>query len=307
MSRDKKHYPKFDILLQEIGDKKYDDAYKNLRSQAQYGSKTAKNILSFIKEDQSNRDEVLRAVNTYTYGGMSKNKGEINKKGYAAERKKTIAAENRLSSGNGAAEAFFASKETHTSQHINTFFPGQAMSVSVFATPKGGTHRIDKYDGSIQVGGRPYIDGENGATMSDAQKNHILEDHKSAVEKNRAELNTYLKDVVKTKIQVTHEEYILMLKTGKLPDTLTKERITLKKKPQFFEARAMINGNVCVNRVDGLTFPTIEAPKVPPQVVIVPVIDESLGAPVGREIATTTEAGVGVGFKKGGEEVSPES
>ncbi|EKD29706.1 MAG: hypothetical protein ACD_78C00311G0001 [uncultured bacterium (gcode 4)] len=303
MSRHKDKYPKFDAMLVQIGNRQYDAAYENLASQAQYGSKTAKKILLLIDSNPSNRDQVLQAINTYTYGSAAKNAKSINTKEYKKNRdKKTIAAENLLSPGNAASEAFFASKETHTSQHVNIFFPEQALSVSVFATPKGGTHRIDKYNGSIQVGGRPYIDGEKGATMSDVQKDNILENHKSAVEKNRAELNAYLKDIAKVDTQLTLSQYTQMLKTWEIPEVLEAQKFTMTKKPQFFEARAMINGNVCVNRVDGLAFPTFQAPKLPPQVIVVPEIaTEWLGAPVGVLIATTTEAGVGIGFKKGGE------
>lgn len=121
----------------------------------------------------------------------------------------------------------------------------------MYATPKGGTHRIDKYDGSIQVGGNIYT-----GAMSQSQKDRILSDHIPAMEKNRKELNVYLKESVKSGVELTSAEYTLMLKTGETPAKLTNEGFTMKNKPRFFEARAMINGNVCVNKVEGIGFPT---------------------------------------------------
>ena len=44
-----------------------------------------------------------------------------------------------------------------------------SLSISVYATPKGGTHRIDTFSGSIQASDAIYI-----GNFSDAQKDQIL-------------------------------------------------------------------------------------------------------------------------------------
>lgn len=126
MSRHKDKYPKFDTMLQQIGERDYDAAYANLTSMARHGSKVAKNILALVKTDGSNRDQVLQTVNTYTYGGIGKNRVRINQKDYKKNRDKaTIDAENRLApvSRNKTAEAFFAGEKIHTPTHINTLLP----------------------------------------------------------------------------------------------------------------------------------------------------------------------------------------
>lgn len=88
MSRDKKSYPLFDTMLQKVGNRDYDGAYTLLVSMSKKGGITAKNILSLIKSDLSNRNEVLIAINTYTYGGVGKNtEGSMNHKNYMKNRK----------------------------------------------------------------------------------------------------------------------------------------------------------------------------------------------------------------------------
>lgn len=202
-----------------------------------------------------------------------------------------MAAEERLSprSRNSLAEKFFTEQTTHTPTHISKLVPGQTLGVSVFATPLGGTHRIDKFDGSVQVGGNLYVDKGIG-TMSEAQKDFILASHKPEIQKNLQSLNTFLKSTV----QLSEDEYVHMLKTHEVPEKLSLAGYSMKKKPVFFEARAMINGNVCMNKVQGLAFPTFEGIQEPVVSELGSDITLGFSAPIGEEVVTTTEIDPGL-------------
>ena len=47
-----------------------------------------------------------------------------------------------------------------------------------------------------------------------------------------------------------------MLKTGTIPTEWQSLGLDFNKKPVFFEARAMAAGNVCMNKTDGIGYPS---------------------------------------------------
>lgn len=233
-------------------------------------SKVAKHIVARIDADTSNRDAILQSVTTYTYGGDTKNALSLNQKGYKDSRKKGIVrAEDRLSkaSVNPAAEKFFQSEvRKFEPKNLKDVIPGQALSVSVYATPKGGTHRIDKYEGSIQVGSTIYSE-----SISDSQKDHILSSHATEIDKQFKAANEYLSSV-KAGVQISKDQYTSILKTGKLPPELKRAGVSIPTTPKFFEARAMIQGNVCMNKTEGLAYPLFGFVSAAPQAAA-PVVD----------------------------------
>jgi len=63
-----------------------------------------------------------------------------------------------------------------------------------------------------------------------------------------------------------------MMKTGDIPQELKDTGFDWDVRPQFFEARAMVHGNVCSNKVEGIAYGRFKfqgkaeapAPVVPP-------------------------------------------
>lgn len=158
MSRDKHRYPDFDAMLQNIGNMDYDTAFGQLQRMASK-YQVARDLLLLVPSSTGagiqQRNTLLQAINTYTYGGTEKTTKSLNTQGYKKSRTdRVIAAEDRLSGAvsNPQAEAFFAGQSSHAPTHLRNILPGQSIGVSLFATPRGGTHRIDRYEGSVEVG-----------------------------------------------------------------------------------------------------------------------------------------------------------
>lgn len=94
-----------------------------------------------------------------------------------------------------------------------------------------------------------------------------------------------------------------MLQTGKIPDALAQKGFRFTRPPKFFEARAMIHENVCMNRVEGIAYPTftIQTSVAVPSPTEAPEgVTQGYSAPIGREIGTVSEISVGgaVGFEQ---------
>lgn len=254
MSRDKKKYPEFDKALVMIGNQEYAVGHRAL-STIQNPPKV---LRDFIKATENNPEQ-LAILNTFTYGSRgSKERSQFTQADYVKARRGTTEAERKLApeSDNPEAEMFFLTQNNHTPKNLSEIYTDQALATSVFATPRGGTHRIDKYDGSITVSEHIFP-----GSMSDGQKNRIITDHKKSIEKQLTVLNTFLQPL---NIVVSSEEYIAMLKTGNMPPVLMDKKVNFLKKPQFFEARAMVNGNICANKADGIAFPTFTYDAVTP-------------------------------------------
>ena len=113
----------------------------------------------------------------------------------------------------------------------------------------------------------------------------------SEIRKNLQELNTYLN---KNNLQLSEPEYVEILKTGETPDSLKKTGYEMLDPPRFFEARAMINGNVCMNKVQGIAFPAFK--NIPPPMIpqYASEVTVGLSAPIGNEVMTSTELAPGI-------------
>jgi hypothetical protein len=161
-----------------------------------------------------------------------------------------IAAEDRLApdSKNTRTEALFRASSKHAPTHITSMseYAGQALSLSVYATPKGGTHGIDKYEGSIPVSGDIVALDKDTESL---QISRIIGDHLPKIEQQRVKLNRELFDGKDT---VTQADYMNILKTGTMPVSLMTLGLSFVagKGPKFFEARAMILGSICANKTE---------------------------------------------------------
>jgi len=113
----------------------------------------------------------VEVINTYTYGrSASKKLNSVSQTQYAQERtQKVIVAETRLGPWNQGAEDYFKLQSNHTPKQLSEIFTGQSLSASVYATPLGGTHRIDTFSQSIAVSSSVYT-----GDFSDQQKDAIL-------------------------------------------------------------------------------------------------------------------------------------
>lgn len=76
---------------------------------------------------------------------------------------------------NSENEVLFSQTEKHTSKPLSQIIAGQDLSVSVYATPLHGTHRIDKYEGSLSVSSKI------STNVSDAQKDALITEHSSRI------------------------------------------------------------------------------------------------------------------------------
>lgn len=173
-------------------------------------------IKAYIKDDFNQ----IRYISQLTYVSKGiQNKKEVSQKDYNTARKVVIAAEDRLAPGsvNTRTEAIFRNTLKHTPTQITALpaYAGQTLSVSVYATPANATHRIDKYQGSIPVGGE--VVPLDIATES-RQISRIISDHTSMVEAQRTRLN---KELFAGADTVSSADYTNMLKTGTIPASLT--------------------------------------------------------------------------------------
>lgn len=141
---------------------------------------------------------------------------------------------------------------------LSDLLKGQNLSVSVYATPINGEKRIDKFASSIKVSNK-IID-----IIEPKAKAEIFDRHHKNNEKYLAEINKYLgKDKL-----ITMNQFKDWVVNDKLPDGITKEMVT--KQPRFIEGRAMIQGNLCVNKTEAIGYPLL---KKQPKPIIPPPVD----------------------------------
>lgn len=299
-----RYHASFDQLFKLIGDQQYDSAYDLLGTMQKYGP--AKDILSTIEKykDTISIKDILVAVNTFTYGGKERTNTEgISLNGYTADRRSDIIrAEDALdvNSINHNAEIFFRTKPIHKAQSLSSLLGGKNALIDIFATPQNAIHksdrsndRIDKMEGSIQVSDSLFIDGQNGNIMSDAQKISIISHHTNEITIRFNQLNNRLNALQKKRPDLQVQlldptEYNNMLLTGNIDPKLQKLGFKIEDPAQFFEARAMITGSVCVNKCQGMTHMTfIWDPQDPPPVEL-DQVTISGSAPVASEKARIT-------------------
>ena len=97
---------------------------------------------------------------SYMYGSTKSRAQQAYTQTYADKEvrtKATISSEARLakqlkiSAHVNESELRVAQGEKYTPVQASTFYPEQAMTITSFATPKGGLHRLDTYDGSVTM------------------------------------------------------------------------------------------------------------------------------------------------------------
>lgn len=306
-SRKEEWTPYFDRMLQAIGKDNLVLAQAELDNFAKKNPTFGKQIQKYVKSDASRFKHLTQL--TYLSKGIQAKK-EISKTEYNNARKGVIAAEDRLApdSKNLRTEGVFKNTLKHTPKHISDIpdYTGQALSVSVYATPAWGTHRIDKYNGSIPVSS-DIVPLDKNTELK--QIDRIISDHATKIEQQRVKLN---KELFDGKEAVTQADYTNMLKTGAIPSALTAQWLSFVpgKWPKFFEARAMIFGSICANKTEGIAYPmfgrTITIPgqpaqykeqPLPPVETIQPPTFSSWGF-IGEDIGNITEIGLGLTIPK---------
>jgi hypothetical protein len=138
---------------------------------------------------------------------------------------------------------------THSAKQASAIFPWQEMTLSVFATPRGWYHRIDTTQGSLAM-------SEKYQLVTDSSyKNAIIDNTQEKVNMEANKLKTFLQDI-DPKITINSEKYTEYLKTWNI-QVLWVEGLSLQagKDTKYFEGRAMIAWNVCMNRMHGIVYP----------------------------------------------------
>lgn len=281
MARTHGKYKYFDKALEQAGNQNYTEALSTLKNAK--NSKVAQALYIKYKNDP----EGLAVALTYKYGGVEKlaHADKFTKAQYAKSREAAvIKAENKLAGSNPTTnemEKEFKNLPSHKATELNTLLPGQALAVSVYATPKGGAHTIDKFEGSIQVS--QYTPDITSAKA----KGEIFDRYAKTT--NIKQLDALNKGLTDDK-KLTMDEFRSLVVDGKVPAKL--EGINIIKPAQFKEARAMIQGNLCTNKVEVIAYPVITG-QTEPVVQNVDVADRGLTTVLPDTSVTDTESDFG--------------
>lgn len=214
---------------------------------------------------------------SYMYGSSASRSKEVFSQKYADKAIRTgatVQAENRLAKKLGMAlppsdEAEFRVKagEKFEAKQASDVYQGQEMTIACFATPKGGAHRLDTYDGSVTVN-KPKTITNTSEKLSIIQG---ISDHTAktaGVEQQLNKLNEFIRANKGQDVSVVSKEnYIKYLAYGDI-NMLGVPGLELQtgKEPKVFEGRAMIAGNVCLNRLYGIVYPAFTLNKVSQEV-----------------------------------------
>lgn len=226
---------------------------------------------------------------SYMYGSSESRAKQAYSQEYADKKvrtKATIASEARLAKQLGIsasakeAELKVGTREKYTPMQASGLFPGQGMTIASFTTPKGGLHRIDTYDGSVTMSNKTTL------ITSQSEKASIIRailsntSEKRGVQKNLEDLNSQLK------LDIKMNQYVAYLASGKIED-LGVPGLVLQpgKEPKIFEGRAMIAGNVCLNRLYGIVYPAFMLGGVTQEVA--PVVPADYSTPL-NEVSVNT-------------------
>lgn len=251
-------------FLRELGGMNYESAkaeLERIRDTTKFKT-LAKNLLMSF-------DDIAKTWTTYTYANrVDIGKEEFTQKDVNRVRtNKVIKAEKTLAQSVGISEstddAEFVSDDGYKSKQVSELFPGQEMTLSVFATPKTGdgktwSHRIDSMDGSFAV-------HEKIVPVAWDYKNQIIDatsglikNEKKAILGQVGKLNEFLR-ANKITQEVSPENYIKYLKSDNIAN-LWVPWLMLQpgKGTKVFEARAMIAGNICMNRTHGIIYPLFQ-------------------------------------------------
>ncbi len=282
MARTHGKYKYFDKALEQAGNQNYKEALSTLQNAK--NSKVAQALYNKYKDNP----EGLAVALTYKYGGVEKlaNIDKFTKAQYGKSRESAvITAENKLAGSNPTTkemEAEFKNLPSHKATELNSLLPGQALAVSVYATPKGGAHTIDKFEGSIQVS--QYTPDITSAKA----KGEIFDRYAKTT--NIKQLDALNKGLADNK-KLTMDEFRSLVVGGIVPSKL--EGINIIKPAQFKEARAMIQGNLCTNKVEVIAYPII-AGQTEPVVQNVDVADVGLTTVLPNTSVRTNESDIGI-------------
>lgn len=163
--------------------------------------------------------------------------------------------------------------------------------MACFATPLGGAHRLDTYDGSVSIMGKTEL------VKTSTEKEAILRVIRNNTTESKglgahlAGLNTFLAG----KATVNMDQYIAYLASGDITKLgVPGLNVQPGKEPKVFEGRAMIAGNVCLNRLYGVVYPAFVFGSAAQEVVPPVSMDMSTSLNVEGVETTTSDLGVNI-------------
>jgi|GEM_PF-3582125 len=220
-------------------------------------------------------DTLQNIGNTYTYGASKYRKVEsANQSQYNAMRTPAVlSAESRLATKAGITSSTPESEfkaQKYSPKQLSSIYVGQEMTVACFATPavkdasgkvSTGVHRIDTMDGSFSVHNKTVeLSGDYRSQVIESMTK-LVNNNERGIQGQVKKLNKFLTDnnINKT---VSAFDYVSYLKSGNVNDLKIPELHPQEGKgTKVFEARAMIAGNVCLNRTHGIVYPLFEIKK----------------------------------------------
>ena len=134
-----------------------------------------------------------------------------------------------------------------------------------------------------------FIDGIAGNKMDNRQKESILKAQEKTLQEQLNILNKFI--IQNHSVNgfapntLSLDEYKNMLLTGIVDPKLNKEGLIMIDPPRFFEARAMVDGNICFNKTEGIALPRFTGLPVDPQPQLGKAYRSS-GGDVNREVGT---------------------
>lgn len=240
---------KFDQIMVDISSGNYEQAFANMDN--------FKDVKSFVTDGDGNFDtKKMQELLTYSYGSVEvKNMTwTVSESLYKKSRtEKVLTAESDVMKNFAGVDispnedAF--NKWEHIPTNASNLFPEQAISTSVVATPKGGTHRLDHFNFSID------ISSQTADINSPELKQSLLNAYEWQVDSELQKINSTLWT------EISKEDYKSMILWEKTPDSVV-PWLAFKAEPKFFEGRAMLKHNVCNNLTYWLAFPTFNLEEV---------------------------------------------
>jgi hypothetical protein len=252
-----------------------------LGSQDAQGAKTALEVLkktnykTLATQLLKDFDTLQNVWNTYTYGTKNYRKVEsANQSQYNAMRTPAVlSAESGLATKaniTGSTPESEFKTEKYSPKQLSSIYAGQEMTVACFATPladgKTWVHRVDTMDGSFSVHSKTVeLSGDYKNQVIDSMTKLVNND-KKGIQGQVDKLNKFLKNNgIST--EVKQDQYVAYLKSANIADLhVSGLELQADKWTKVFEARAMIAGNVCLNRTHGIVYPlfAINVPGQPP-------------------------------------------
>lgn len=215
--------------------------------------------------------------------------------------KKTINAENKFAKTLGLPDSkegalrMEADEKYQASQASDIEgLKDKRMTIACIATPKGAAARLDTYDASVSMSNKIEM------ITDEAERRDVIKAiHKSVTETKGIEaelknLNGFIKESSPKSADVTIDQYINYLVSGNIQDlgNIPGLKLVKGKGPQVFEGRAMIAGNVCINRLYGITYPSFTINSTTQTGAPVVSVDSSTVLNEVNVATTTTDGGI---------------